>query len=95
MEQVSRHRSAQRDSDQRARKLTESLAKSDGESEALRARLDEAESRLKASAAERKRLKDDMDQRIERELSKDKALQDKDQEISRLGAELSSWKSKR
>ena len=94
MEQVSRHRSAQRDSDQRARKLTESLAKSDGESEALRARLDEAESRLKASAAERKRLKDDMDQRIERELSKDKALQDKDQEISRLGAELSSWKSR-
>ena len=94
MEQVSQYRSAQRDSDQRAKKLTESLAKAVGESEALRTRLDEAESRLEASAAKRKRLKDDLDQRIERESRKDEALQDKDQKISRLGAELSSWKSR-
>jgi len=94
MEQISQNQVSRKDSDLRARELSESLREAFARRDELQRQLKDIRSNLESAIAERNRLQSDADQQAVRQDEASRTLHDKDQKIARLGRELENWQSR-
>lgn len=94
MEQVSQYRASKKDSDLRARELSESLKEAFEKRDELQRQMKEVRSELEVAAKQRDKLQRDIDNSAVRSQASEGALKEKDEKIFKLSRELESWQGR-
>jgi len=94
MEQVARFQASRKDSDLRARELSESLREAFARRDELQRQLKDIRNNLESAIAERNRLLNDADERAVRQVATNRNLRDREDKIARLSRELENWQSR-
>lgn len=94
MEQVSQYRASKKDSDLRAKELSESLKEAFEKRDELQRQMKEVRSELEVAAKQRDKLQRDIDNSAVRSQASEGALKEKDEKIFKLSRELESWQGR-
>jgi len=94
MEQVAQFQASRKDSDLRARELSESLREAFARRDELQGQLKDIRNNLESAIAERNRLMHDADDRAVQQVTASRDLRDRDDKIARLSRELENWQSR-
>ena len=94
MQQISQYRASKKDSDLRAKELSESLKEAFERRDELQRQLKEMRNKLDVSAAKRDKLQADVDSGAVRHEASASALKEKDDKIFKLSRELESWQNR-
>jgi predicted flap endonuclease-1-like 5' DNA nuclease/regulator of replication initiation timing len=94
MEQVSQYQASSKDSQLRAKELSDSLKEAFERRDALQREIKDIRSTLEASVAERVKIKSDFDNQLADNKSTDRQLAEKDARIAKLTKELENWQNR-
>lgn len=94
MEQISQYQASIKDSNMRAKELSDSLKEAFERRDELQRQLKEIRGNLEVAVAQRDRLQTDVRSRDLRGEATESALKEKDEKIFRLRRELSSWQQR-
>ncbi len=94
MEQISQYRASKKDSDMRAKELSDSMKEAFAKRDELQRQIKEIRSSLEVTIAQRDKFKNDVESGSIRNQASKSALKEKDQKIFKLSRELESWQSR-
>lgn len=94
MEQIGQYRASKKDSDLRARELSDALKEAFSKRDDLQRHLKEIRSELETTVAQRNKARADVDSVAQRDDASSSALEDKDRKIFKLSRELESWRNR-
>jgi len=94
MEQVAQFQASRKDSDLRAKELSESLREAFARRDELQRQLKDIRNNLESAIAERNRLLNDADDRAARQVATSRDVRDREDKIARLSRELENWQSR-
>ncbi|MEM7504338.1 MAG: hypothetical protein AAF417_20025 [Pseudomonadota bacterium] len=94
MEQIGQYQASRKDSDLRAKELSDSLKETFEIRDELRGKLKEAKRTTDLAVAQRNKLKGELDSKIVQYDALSNALKDKDEKIFNLSRELESWQNR-
>ena len=94
MEQIGQYRASKKDSDLRAKELSEALKEAFSRRDDLQRQLKDIRNNLEATVAQRNKARADVDSVALRSEASQSALKEKDQKIFKLSRELESWRNR-
>ena len=94
MEQISQYQASNKDSNMRAKELSDSLRETFERRDQLQRQIKEIRSKLEVAVAQRDRLQNDVQHRDVQGQAADSLLKEKDGKIQRLNHELRSWQDR-
>ena len=94
MEQISQYQASKKDSDLRAKELSNSLKEAFEKRDELQRQLKESRNKLDVAVAHRNKLKADLESGAVRSEANSSVLKDKDEKIFKLSRELESWRNR-
>ena len=94
MEQVSQYRASKKDSDLRAKELSDSLKEAFEKRDELQRHMKDVRSELEVTTKQRDKLQRDIDNSTVRSQASEGALKEKDEKIFKLSRELESWQGR-
>ncbi len=94
MEQISQYQASMKDSNLRAKELSDSLKEAFERRDSLQVQLKEIRGGLDVAVAQREKLKDDAQNRESHDKASLAAIRERDNKIFRLSRELTAWQSR-
>ncbi len=94
MEQVSQYQASMKDSNSRAKELSDSLKETFERRDQLQVQLKDIRGNLDVAVAQREKLKVDVKGRESRDMASLNAIRDRDNKIFRLSRELTTWQNR-